>query len=251
MTDCDTPPPGTKRELAAIMFSDVVGYTSIMGRDEQKGLAVVAQHRERLRALVSRFNGRLVGEIGDGSLSSFHSVVDALACARELQAELQDDPELRLRIGIHMSDVVHSGDTVLGDGVNIASRIHALAEPGGICVSAFVYDEIRNKPGLRVRDLGERKLKNVSRPIRVYALSVDSAGPSRRPAVASGSRRAIVAGIGALGVAALAYGVVRWIPTATNREPVVGAQERLVHSIAVLPLDNFSGDASQDSFPTA
>src|SRR5215470_14298022 len=156
-TGGDAPPPGTRRELVAIMFSDVVGYTAIMGRDEQKGLAVVAQHRERLRALVPRFHGRLVGEIGDGSLSSFHSVMDALACARELQAELQDDPELRLRIGIHMSDVVHSGDTVLGDGVNIASRIHALAEPGGICVSAVVYDEIRNKPGMRVRDLGEKK----------------------------------------------------------------------------------------------
>ena len=160
----DTLPPGAERELAAIMFSDVVGYTAIMGRDEQKGLAVVARHRERLRALLPRFRGRLVGEVGDGSLTSFHSVVDALACARELHAELRDDPELRLRIGIHVGDVVHSGDTVLGDGVNIASRIHALAEPGGICVSAIVYDEIRNKPGIRMRDLGEKKLKNVSRP---------------------------------------------------------------------------------------
>src|SRR5215470_13045820 len=155
--DADTPGSGPRRELAAIMFSDVVGYTAIMGRNEQKGLAAVARHRERLRAVLPKFHGRLVGEIGDGSLASFHSVVDALACARELQSELQDDPELRLRIGIHMGDVVHSGDTVLGDGVNIASRIHALAEPGGICVSATVYDEIRNKPGMRVRDLGEKK----------------------------------------------------------------------------------------------
>src|SRR5215475_83818 len=101
-----------RRELAAIMFSDVVGYTTIMGRDEQKGIEALARHRERLRAVLPRFHGRLIGEVGDGTLSSFQSVVEAVACARELQAELRDDPDLRLRIGIHLGDVVHSGDTL-------------------------------------------------------------------------------------------------------------------------------------------
>ena len=245
--DADTPAPGPRRELAAIMFSDVVGYTAIMARDEQKGLVAIARHRERLRAVLPKFHGRLVSEIGDGSLSSFHSVVDALACARELQSELQDDPELRLRIGIHVGDVVHSDDTVLGDGVNIASRIHALAEPGGICVSATVYDEIRNKPGIRVRDLGDKKLKNVPRPIRIYAVSTDSAAAPDGPAAATRRWTVVVVGIGALCFAALGYGVVRWKAAVADREAVVGP-DSLVHSIAVLPLDDFSGDASQQDY---
>jgi class 3 adenylate cyclase/pimeloyl-ACP methyl ester carboxylesterase len=160
------------RELAAIMFSDVVGYTALMGRDEKKGIQAIAEHRERLRAVLPKFNGRLIGEIGDGTLSSFHSVLDAIGCARELQTGANEDRELRLRIGIHLGDVVLSHDTVLGDGVNIASRIHALAPPGGICISEHVYDEIRNKPEMRATDLGEQKLKNVSRPIRVYTLTL-------------------------------------------------------------------------------
>src|SRR5262245_3710813 len=246
--DAEAPASDARRELAAIMFSDVVGYTAIMGRDEKKGLETIARHREHLRAVLPKFHGRLIGEIGDGSLSSFQSVVEAVACARELQAELRDDPELRLRIGIHLGDVVHSGSTVVGDGVNVASRIHALAVPGGICVSASVYDDIRNKPGMRAKDLGEKKLKNVSRPIRVYALSPDS-GTMPPAATGGGLRRtAIVAGIGAIVVAALAYGVARWRSAVSSSETVSIGQERVIRSIAVLPLDNFSGDPGQDYF---
>src|SRR6185437_6311164 len=162
------PSTNPTRELAAIMFSDVVGYTAIMGRDEHQALRALDAHRELLRTLLPRFNGRMVGEIGDGTLTSFHSAIEAVNCAREVQATLHDEPDLQVRIGIHLGDVVFSNNTVLGDGVNVASRIHALAPPGGICVSANVYDEIRNKPGIGAKDLGEQRLKNVSRPIRVY-----------------------------------------------------------------------------------
>src|ERR1700693_1509553 len=176
-TPPDTQATAPKRELAAIMFSDVVGYTAIMGRDEQQALRALEDHRELLRLLLPKFNGRMVGEIGDGTLTSFHSAIDAVNCAREVQASLQQDqPDLKVRIGIHLGDVMFSNNTVLGDGVNIASRIHALAPPGGICVSAGVHDEIRNKPGARFKDLGERRLKNVSRPIRVYALAATAPG---------------------------------------------------------------------------
>ena len=134
------------------MFSDVVGYTAIMGRDEQQALRALKDHRELLRLLLPKFNGRMVGEIGDGTLTSFHSAIDAVNCAREVQASLQQDqPDWKVRIGIHLGDVVFSNNTVLGDGVNIASRIHALAPPGGICVSASIHDEIRNKPGTRFK----------------------------------------------------------------------------------------------------
>jgi adenylate cyclase len=127
-----TPSASPTRELAAIMFSDIAGYTAIMGRDERKALRALDDHRELLRTILPRFNGRLVGEIGDGTLSSFHSALDAVNCARAAQAALQDDPSLKLRIGIHLGDVVFSNNTVLGDGVNVASRIHALASPGTV-----------------------------------------------------------------------------------------------------------------------
>jgi class 3 adenylate cyclase/pimeloyl-ACP methyl ester carboxylesterase len=168
----ETSPTRSTRELAAIMFSDVAGYTLIMGRDEDKAIRALADHRELLRKLLPMFNGRLIGEIGDGTLSSFHSALDAVNCARKVQSALLDDSEFQLRIGIHVGDVVFQDNTVLGDGVNVASRIHALAPPGGICISDRVYDEIRNKPDLSVKSLGERTLKNVNRPIRVYALAV-------------------------------------------------------------------------------
>src|SRR5258708_33824112 len=143
-----------------------------MGGHEEKGVQAIEDHRSQLRSTLPRFNCRVIGEIGDGTLTSFHSVLDAIGCARELQANLKDDAELRLRIGIHLGDVLLTNNTVLGDGVNVASRIHALAPPGGICVSEHVYDEIRNKPGMLARNLGKKNLKNVSRPIRVYALQV-------------------------------------------------------------------------------
>src|SRR6266852_3294587 len=231
-----TPSASPTRELAAIMFSDIAGYTAIMGRDERKALRALDDHRELLRTILPRFNGRLVGEIGDGTLSSFHSALDAVNCARAAQAALQDDPSLKLRIGIHLGDVVFSNNTVLGDGVNVASRIHALASPGAICISANVYDEIRNKPEFQVKDLGEQKFKNVDRPIRVYSLAASTPSVPLSGARPSVGRRAILAGVGALLLAAVAYDVVKYR---------LLAPERVIRSIAVLPLDNYSGDPNQ------
>ena len=160
------------------MFSDIAGYTLIMGRDEDKAVWALAEHRKVLRSLLPKFSGRLIGEIGDGTLSSFHSALDAVNCAREVQSTLLGDPELQLRIGIHVGDVLFQDNTVLGDGVNVASRIHSLAPPGGICVSqTSLYDDIRNKPEIDARSLGEKTLKNVSHPIKVYAIT--NAGSSR------------------------------------------------------------------------
>jgi class 3 adenylate cyclase/pimeloyl-ACP methyl ester carboxylesterase len=159
------------RQLAAIMFSDIAGYTLIMGRDEQEGLRAVRTHHELLQSLLPKYNGRILGDAGDGILMGFQSAVDAVRCACEMQAALKDDAEFNVRIGIHVGDVVYSDNSVLGDGVNIASRIHALAPPGGICISERVYEEIRNQPGLPAKFLGEKTLKNVSRPIRVFGLA--------------------------------------------------------------------------------
>jgi class 3 adenylate cyclase/Tol biopolymer transport system component len=207
------------RQLAAIMFSDVVGYTAIMGRDEGEGLRALAAHRELLRSLLPKFNGRIVGEIGDGTLSSFHSAIDAVQCAREVQASLDSNSELRIRIGIHVGDVVFTDNTVLGDGVNVASRIHALAPPGGICISERVCDEIRNKPEFRVNDLGEKKLKNVARPLRVYALQV--AAGDRDLSVRSKFRRRLAAGALITVAIAAAYFYRPRIEAALARAPVL------------------------------
>ena len=167
----DTPTSPT-RELAAIMFSDIAGYTLIMGRDEQAGLPAVRTHNDLLHTMLPKYNGRILGDGGDGILTGFHSAVDAVRCACEMQTALKDDAQFSVRIGIHVGDVVFSDNTVLGDGVNVASRIHALAPPGGICVSERVYDEIRNQPGLPAKFLGRKTLKNVSRPIGVYAMAM-------------------------------------------------------------------------------
>src|SRR5437879_3869083 len=183
------------------MFSDVVGYTAIMGRDEKEALRALSAHRELLRTLLPKFNGRMVGEIGDGTLSSFHSAIDAVNCACAVQSTLQDDPLLRVRIGVHIGDVVFSNGTVLGDGVNVASRIHGLAPPGGICVSEHVYDEIRNKPDMHATDLGQKKLKNVARPIRVYTLRAATTEASNSLVRSVRARRVAVGAI--IAVAAL------------------------------------------------
>lgn len=163
--------PNPTRELAAIMFSDIAGYTLVMGKDEQRAIHALAEHRALLRKLVPQFNGRILGEIGDGTLSSFHSAVDAVNCARDVQAATKGSSELRLRIGIHLGDVIFSNDNAWGDGINIASRIHALAPPGSICVSEHVYHAIRNQPGMAARNLGQKRLRNVSYPVGVYLLS--------------------------------------------------------------------------------
>jgi adenylate cyclase len=251
-TSTDTAANNPTRELAAIMFSDVVGYTAIMGRDEQKGVQAIADHRAELLSLLPRFNGRLIGEIGDGTLTSFHSVLDAIGCARELQANLKDDAELRLRIGIHLGDVLLTNNTVLGDGVNVASRLHALAPPGGICVSEHVYDEIRNKPGMVARNLGKKNLKNVSRPIRVYALSATSDDGGAFAALSSQTHRrwirnSVAGAVVAILVSSIAYEVtMRKLHRApATQQPSIA---KPIRSLAVLPLENLSGDPKEEYF---
>jgi TolB-like protein/class 3 adenylate cyclase len=245
-----TPPnaeaASSKRELAAIMFSDIAGYTAIMGRDEQRAIRALAEHRELLRALLPKFNGRMLGEIGDGTLTSFRSASEAVNCAREIQAALHHSRGLQLRIGIHLGEVLFTDDNAWGDGVNIASRIHALAPPGSICVSATVYDEVRNKPGMAAKNLGRKSLKNVSRPIGVYLLSEDpdnrvAAGSSTR--ISERMRRMAVTGVVAIAAVVLVYlAAIRRFGSSNS------AGSHIIRSIAVLPLDNYSGDPNQEYF---
>jgi class 3 adenylate cyclase/pimeloyl-ACP methyl ester carboxylesterase len=179
-----------ERRLAAILFSDLAGYTAQMGANEERAIAAVQRARVQQRELVTRYHGDWLQEIGDGALCTFPSAVDAISCALEIQRVFALDPDVRLRIGIHVGDIVISGRDIFGDGVNIASRIQALASPGGICVSEKVYDEIRNKPGFEARPLGAQKLKNVDHLVSVFALESE---PKPRPA-----RRRLRVGVGAI-----------------------------------------------------
>lgn len=165
-----TPSATREHRLAAILFSDVVGYTTLMGTDESAALAVMADNDANHTKAIAANRGRLLKRLGDGILASFPSASDAVACAQEVQRLTAEDPRFQVRIGIHLGEVVDDGTDVHGDGVNLASRIQDAVEPGEIGVSAVVYGNVRNKPGLRATPLGERRLKNVAEPIELYLI---------------------------------------------------------------------------------
>ena len=178
-----------QRALAAIMFTDIVGYTALTEQDEPTAIRVRDRHRALVKPLVNQFHGELIDAVGDESLSVFPSAVQAVDCALAVQAALRQDRELRLRIGIHLGDVVRRGHEVVGESVNLAARIRPLADPGGICISEPVQQMVRNRAHVRTRALGSRPLKNVEQPIKVFAVltgdaPVDSRSPVRRAAIA-------------------------------------------------------------------
>lgn len=159
-----------ERRLAAIFFSDVVGYTSMMGEDESRALGIMTANEDIHRMALARHGGRILKMLGDGILASFDSASGAVAAARHIREDVASDGRFQIRIGIHLGEVVHEGADVHGDGVNIASRIQAEMEPGGVGLSQVVYDNIKNKDGFEVVSLGERRLKNVGAPIALYTL---------------------------------------------------------------------------------
>jgi TolB-like protein/tetratricopeptide (TPR) repeat protein len=179
-----------QRRLAAILAADAVGYSRLIGADEEGTLAALKAHRlELIDPKVERHHGRIVKTTGDGALIEFASVVDAVRCAIDVQRGMAErntgvpsDERIEFRIGINVGDIVIDGDDILGDGVNIAARLEGLAEPGGVLVSRAVRDQVRDRLDLVLEDLGEHELKNIARPVRVYRVraSVESkAAPAR------------------------------------------------------------------------
>jgi class 3 adenylate cyclase/pimeloyl-ACP methyl ester carboxylesterase len=159
------------RQLLAIMFTDVVGYTALTERDEAAAVRVRSRHRDLVRTLVQQFEGEVIDATGDESLSIFPSALRAVDCALALQGALRSYPDMRLRIGIHLGDVIRRNGEVVGEGVNVAARIRPLAEPGGICVSEPVYQMVRSRIHVKAQALGAQSFKNVSAPMAVYALA--------------------------------------------------------------------------------
>lgn len=168
----------TERRLSAIMFTDIVGYTSLTEENEALALELLEEHRRLLRPLFPRYSGKEVKTVGDMFIVEFTSALEAVRCAIRLQQTLSrrdlersPDRRLRVRIGIHMGDVEHTRGDIYGDAVNIASRIEPLAEPGGIVVTSQVYDQIRSRPDIKIQSLGSRELKNVKGPIEVFSIT--------------------------------------------------------------------------------
>jgi TolB-like protein/class 3 adenylate cyclase/Flp pilus assembly protein TadD len=213
-------PSRVGRRLSAIAVADVAGYSRLMGLDEMGTAGILREHRAVSDALVAKHGGRIVKTTGDGFLLEFPSVVDAVECAVAVQAVMAErnagvppDQRMLFRIGINLGDILVEGDDILGDGVNIAARLEGIAEPGGICISASAYDQVRGKVAIEFADLGERSLKNIARPVRAYAVVRSGLGGMTHSGVT---------------------------------EPILQSAPRL--SIVVLPFANMSGDPEQDYF---
>ena len=160
------------RQLAAIMFTDIQGYTSLMQKNESKAIAYRARHREVFDSTTRKYNGRILQYYGDGTLSTFPSAIDAVQCGIEMQlAFSKEEPRIPIRIGIHSGDIIVTDQDIIGDGVNVASRIESLAETGSVYISDKVYDEIKNQSDLITASRGVHALKNVSKPMEVFAVS--------------------------------------------------------------------------------
>ncbi|MDX1685056.1 MAG: tetratricopeptide repeat protein [Saprospiraceae bacterium] len=200
------------RQLAAIMFTDIVGYTALMGNDEDKAFQILNKNREIQRPIIEQFNGRWIKEIGDGVMASFSTVSDAVNAAIKIQNESRNIPELKLTIGIHLGEVVFENEDVFGDGVNIASRIQAFATPGSIYISESIHNNISNKKGIETKFLRTEKLKNVVTPMPLYEVITTQKPPSVRMSMKPSAHK---------------------------------ASEK---SIAVLPFTNMSNEPDQDYF---
>jgi adenylate cyclase len=160
--------PEQTRQLAAIMFTDIVGYTAFMGNDEQKAFDLLNKNRQIQKPIIEQHGGRWIKELGDGVMASFTTVSDAVTAAIKIQEACNTTNDFQLRIGIHLGEVVVENDDIFGDGVNIASRIQSLANPGSIFVSEPVHGNLSNKKNVRTRFIREEVLKNVKLPVRMY-----------------------------------------------------------------------------------
>src|SRR6266567_6142225 len=247
-----------QRRLAAIVSADVVGYSRLMGRDESGTLATLKGHRrELIDPKIAEYGGRIVKTTGDGLLLEFPSVVDAVRCAVDVQrgmaernAGVPSDQRIDFRIGINVGDIIIDGDDIFGDGVNVAARVQTLAEPGGICTSKVVRDQVLDKLSFTFEDLGPQQVKNIARPVEVYRLALGSEtlptpGTGRnhwQRLTGSVKGRGLRAGVAALCLAGIAFWLLAQ-PWKTAPVPSPSAM-----SVAITSFTAPAGDADASRF---
>lgn len=244
------------RQLAAIMFTDIVGYTALMDEDEQQAFELLKKNRLVQRPIIESHNGKWLKEMGDGVLASFSTVTEAVFCAKAIQKACEDQSDLKLRIGIHQGEVVFDGEDVFGSGVNIASRLEPLAPIGGILVSESVHNNLINKKDVESTYVGEKQLKNVKKPVKVYQVHVEGEERVAKPEITdlhqqlstkpNNFRKIAFAAAGVLIVLLLSYFLYSNFDIKTaSGEPKLAAIDK---SVVVMPFTNMSNDPDQEYF---
>ncbi|MBI4763917.1 MAG: tetratricopeptide repeat protein [Deltaproteobacteria bacterium] len=257
-------PDQVKRKLAAILSADVQGYSRLMEADEEGTIRTLKAYMEVINGFIQQHRGRLVATGGDSVLAEFASVVDAVRCAVGIQEELKDrnkdvekNHRMEFRIGVNLGDVVEEGDTILGDGVNIAARLEILSESGGICISGTAYDQVENKLSLGYEYLGEQTVKNIAKPVRVYRVLMEPEESGKligRKKASSRQRRKIAFRIAAILIVVIAVVTIWGLYVRTTSSFEVASKDKMAFplpdkpSIAVLPFVNMSGDPKQEFF---
>jgi adenylate cyclase len=237
-----------ERRLAAILAADVAGYSRLMGRNEEETVRELEAHHAVILPLIAKHGGSIINIAGDGIVAQFPSAVRAVECAVAIQKimaernfDVSPDRRMLLRIGVNLGDIIHDGTRTYGDGINVAARLEPLAEPGGICISAPVREAIFGKLGLPLRDIGEKSLKNIARPVHIYQIQPPD-GRVRRDWLSAGLRhyRRLAPALGLVVLLAAVVGVAAW--RFWPRTP----SEEYPPIVAVLPFTNV-GNSDQDN----
>ena len=237
----------SSRQLAAIMFTDIVGYTALMGRDEQKAFELLEKNRQIQKPIIEHYNGKWIKELGDGVMASFNTVSDAVAAAIKIQQICNAAKKFQLRIGIHLGEVVFEDNDVFGDGVNIASRLQAIANPGSIFISESVYNSISNKKEFHSKFFIEQRLKNVKEPVKIYQVVAEGVIVAHQQMVQRirPGRNVLLLLISILIILITAYIFKGSLITSENGQQK-NPEGPGARSIAVLPFENMSADSSQE-----
>lgn len=237
------------RQLACIMFTDIVGYTALMGNDEKRAFEILTKNRELQKPVIEKYNGRWIKELGDGVMASFQTVSDAVHAAIQIQEQCRTTGGFSLRIGIHLGEVVFDNGDIFGDGVNVASRIQSVAPVGGIAVSETVYQNVVNKPGISTRYIKTERLKNVKEPVKIYQVFTGSSvgTPLKLERTLKPFAKPKSRAIAFFAVFLLVLAGSYFLYNAVSHK-ISGYDQNVEKSIAVLPFVNMSNDKEQEYF---